>query len=392
MALAIALFAIAMLSIVLASGLLIGGSDARATRNYRRTTQVHFVAESGILHAIQVANVSNGIGVINFQNDVFNSWGASFGTAAKNFSALPGFSYSVVALQNATDPVNRGLFRATANGPEGARNVVVANVLRSDIPSNAPGAVHLASNGLTNCTFNGNNFLIDGNDKNYTTGANGPGAAVPGISTRNDTNTTEATNSLNTNQKHDVTGLGYSSNPLIPSVKTSPGAPSPQQLDNIIADLLALPGVQNYTGNTVNNSSTLANWQCKNTDAAPTPAITHFLDSVTFRGNGNISGQGIMIVDGDLNVQGTLDFKGLIIVRGRTNVVGETDVTGNARLWGSLWTTDINLVVGGSAFVQYSTEALALANIVSQNRALPSPLTVQSFIDCASVPANTNGC
>src|SRR5215472_13628708 len=107
-ALAIALFGIALLSIVLAASLLVGSSDARATRNYRRTSQVHLVAEAGI--------------------------------------------------------ANGGYFKSTANGPEGATNTVVANVTRSVIPSTAPGALHLANAGATDAQFNGNAFSISGND------------------------------------------------------------------------------------------------------------------------------------------------------------------------------------------------------------------------------------
>jgi uncharacterized protein (DUF342 family) len=57
------------------------------------------------------------------------------------------------------------------------------------------------------------------------------------------------------------------------------------------------------------------------------PQITHFTANTTIKANGNSSGCGIMIVDGDLTVQGNLTFKGLVIVRGKTNVQGDTTVT-----------------------------------------------------------------
>src|SRR5207249_282797 len=83
---------------------------------------------------------------------------------------------------------NTGRLTSTATGPEGVRNTVVATVVRSNAPSGSPGAVYLATDSPTNATFDGNAFAVDGNDHNYTGGA-GPGAPVPGISTRNDTNT-----------------------------------------------------------------------------------------------------------------------------------------------------------------------------------------------------------
>ena len=388
-AMAISLFALTAFILVVATSMLVGSADIRATRDYRRTAQVHFVAESGILHAIQVANQAVGIGVENFQNDVVDNWNTSWTPSTKTFTALPGFTYSVLALPN---DANSGYFRATAFGPESATNTVVASVSRSVIPSTAPGALHLANAGNTNCTFTGNGFSISGNDENYSDGSPGPGAPVPGLSTLNATNAQEAINSLNNQEKHDVTGLGFSSDPLIPSVRTSPGAPSADQIDAMVASLLSDPNVVNQAGGTVNNSSSLQGWQCNNNDHAPIPQTTHFTGDTTFRANGNISGEGILIVDGNLTLQGTIDFKGLIIVRGTTNVTSDTDVTGNASIWGSLWTTDINMVVGGSAFIQYSTQALALANQVGQGRALPSKLVVNWIVDCAAVPAGTNHC
>src|SRR5712692_11345922 len=119
-------------------------------------------------------------------------------------------------------------------------------------------------------------------------------------------------------------------------------------MDQIINDLLARAGVVNYGSNNINGNNTFG--------TASSPQITHFTASggVTIKGNGNASGAGIMIVEGDLTIQGSLEFKGLILVRGRTNVVqdpSETDITGNVTVLGSLWTQDVNLVVGGSAIV-----------------------------------------
>jgi hypothetical protein len=391
MALAIVLMAIALLSLVLSAALQVGASDARATRAYRRTSQVHLAAESGILHAVQVAQRSAGVGVLNFQTQVVNSWATNWAPSTKPFSPLPGFSYSVVAISNAADPVNSGWFRATAVGPEGATNTVVASVSRFVFPANAPGALYLANPSPTDATFNGNSFSISGNDMNYTGGA-GPGAPVPGISTLTNTNTQEAINSLSSNQDHDVTGLGYSSNPLIPSVMTTSGGPNPAQIDSMVADLLTLPGVITQGSGTINNSSSISGWQIKNNDPAPTPKITHFTGDVTFKGNGNITGQGILIVDGNLTLNGKITFDGLIIVRGKTNVTSDTDVTGNAVIYGSLWTTDLNMVVGGSAIVQYSTQALALANQLNNGQNHVAKIVINSMIDCADVPAGTNNC
>jgi hypothetical protein len=379
MALAIALFTMATLLLAATSAMLIGSADIRATRNYRGSSQVHFVAESGVSHALQTVNAP---GVLNFKTDVVDQWGALFGAGARGFGPLAGFTYTVTAVADAVDPANRGRFLVTANGPEGVTNTVVALIRRSNIPSNSPGALYLSQDNATNANFNGNAFMIDGTDHNYTGGA-GPQPPVPGMSTRNATNTAEVLSSLSAQQLDNVQGLGYLAGPpIVPSVMTSGWAPSVAQVNQIAADLLARPHVT-FPGGKINGNATFG------TVAAP--QITYFSANTTV-GNGNSSGAGIMIVEGDLTIQGTLDFKGLILVRGKTQVVGTTDVTGNATVYGSLWTNDVDLQVAGSSIVYYSSQALALANQVAGGGALPAPVQVSSLADCAQVPAGTGGC
>jgi hypothetical protein len=384
MALVLTLFAIATLLMVAAAGLNIGSSSVQATRNFRGASRVHMVAEAGISEALQIIN---GPGVINLQNDVVAPWGGIYGSANKTFSPHTGFSYYVSAVASTTDPVNAGRLVAKAYGPEGEFNAVVASVVRSDVPSTAPGAIYLANDSPTDATFQGNAFAVDGNDHNYT-GGYGPNPPVPGISTRNASNTQEAINSLNNAQKDNVTGLNYSSGPpIVPSISTSPAAPTATMLSTMIDDILAGPPAI-----VANGASQINGMATFGTTAAP--AITYFNNAggVVIKANGNASGAGIMIVEGDLTIQGSLDFKGLILVRGKTSVEADTTVTGNATVYGSLWTSDLNLNVGGSAIVYYSTQALALADQVIPSGALPAALKVTQIADCALVAAGVGGC
>ena len=382
MALVMALFTMTTLMLVTTAGLLVGAADIRATRNYRGAVQVHFAAESGISEALQLVN---GVGVVNLQNDVANQWTNIWGGAPHTFAPLGGFSLTVTTV--ALD-ANTGRLTSTATGPEGVRNTVVATVVRSNAPSGSPGAVYLATDSPTNATFDGNAFAVDGNDHNYTGGA-GPGAPVPGISTRNDTNTQRTISSLSAGQKDNVTGLGYQSGPpMVPSVETSPAAPTVSQLDQIVTDLTNRPGVVHVDDKSFSGTKIFG--------TELVPQITYFTATgdVTIKGNGSVSGAGILIVDGNLTIQGNIEFKGLIIVRGGTSVKKDptTKATGNATLYGSLWTTDINLALGGSAIVYYSSQALQLANNVGGGGALPAPLTVTSLADCAQLPAAVGGC
>ena len=97
-------------------------------------------------------------------------------------------------------------------------------------------------------------------------------------------------------------------------------------------------------------------------------------------------------MEGDLTIQGSLSFSGLIIVRGRTRVIGTTTETGNATLYGALWTNDLNLTIGGSAVMNYSSAALAFANQASGGMTLPTPVQLTSLIDCSQAVAGTSGC
>jgi hypothetical protein len=248
---------------------------------------------------------------------------------------------------------------------------VKAFVIKSDIPNAPPGAIYLATDNNSNSTFNGNNFGINGYDVNFSNGLAGPKPAVPGLTTRTETNAQEARTSLNNVQKNNIQGLGYvPGSPATPSVSAVAGA-STAQINQMITDLLAKPHVTDGS-NHINGGAHFGTLDA--------PQITYLNSGtgVTF-GNGNADGYGILIVENSLTLNGDLDFKGLILVRGSTNV---TEVTGSAEIWGSIWTTEFNLTVGGHADIQYSSEALALANQAGGGSGgLPAPVKIYSWRD-----------
>jgi hypothetical protein len=385
----LAIITTAALLMLIGGGLVESAATLRSTSNYSSATQALYTAESGVLDAVKTIN---GPGVVDFENEVTNSWGTLFGNVSRTFAGASGFSYTVAPIVTAWDaavPADRGTLLAMAFGPRQTATAVVARVLRSNIPSTSPGAVYLASDNPTDAEFTGDVFAIDGNDQDFTGGA-GPADPVPGIATRNATNTSETIDSLGANQLDNITGLGFNPGPpATPSVMTAPAAPSQAQLNQIIDALLERPYVA-CADHTINNSSTCT----YGTTSAPQITYMNSPGGVTIRGNGNVSGAGILIVEGNLTVQGTLDFKGLVLVRGPTTIDYDVDtlVTGNATLYGSLWTTDLAFSVGGSAIVQYSSEALALANESGGGGALPAPVSIVSLGDCSLIPAGTNGC
>jgi len=367
-----AIFVMALLIGITAASLRMGQSDILTSRNYRAASQSLFAAEAGIAHAVGIINQT---GVVDLQNDVYGVWtghNAPFGASPQPMAQASGYFYSVSI---AMDPYhagdhNRGVLTATGTGSDNSLRTVVARVIKSGVPAAPPGAIYLATDNPTNATFNGNNFQINGNDVNYTNGQPGPQSAVPAITTRTEANAQETRDSLSSQQKDNVQGLGFvSGSPDIPSVSATQGMSS-TQINQMITDLLALPHV-NWAGD-VHGGDTLG------TPAAP--QITYLPGTGSgVTENGTATGAGIMIVENALNINGNFTFDGLIIVRGTTQV---TDVTGSASIFGSIWTTDFNLTVGGHADIQYSSQALALAgNSGGGTNPLPAPVIVTSWLD-----------
>lgn len=370
-AMAIGIFVVAVLLALTAAAQRMSVSDVYMARNYRSAAQGLYAAEAGVMHAMAVINQA---GVINLQNDVINYWtgGAPFGTAAMPQQAS--YSYNVTISSDPYQPgnPNRGVLLSRSSGSDNAARAVSARIIKSDIPNAPPGAIYLATDSASNATFNGNSFGINGNDVDYSNGQPGPKLPVPGITTRAEANAQETRDSLSSQQKNNVQGAGYiPGSPATPSVMAGNG-PTTAQVNQMIADLLALPHVTD-TSSHINGGATFGTVQA--------PQITYLPGNgsgVTF-GNGNSSGAGILIVENALTLNGNLDFKGLILVRGTTQV---TEVTGSATIWGSIWTTEFNLTVGGHADIQYSTEALALANQSGGGTgALPAPVKITAWRD-----------
>ena len=343
----------------------------KTSRNHRSATQALYAAEAGVAHAIMLINQ---VGVINLTNDVITQWpgaGAPFPTNPNPMPNQANFAYqaSIAPDPCCADP-NRAVLTSTGTGSDNSLRTVRARVVRSGVPNAPPGALYLASDAPTDATFTGNAFVLDGNDACY--GTPGPKPAVPGITARTEANAQETRDSLNSMQKDNVKGLGYIDNPITPSVAAGTG-PSAAQISQMIADLLALPHVT-YGNHNITGTTTLG------TEAAP--QITYFNNAggTVIKATGNASGVGILIVEQALTIQGDLDFQGLILVRGTTEV---TDVTGHATVHGSLWTTDFNLTVGGSALVQYCSQALALANQSGGGGpgTLPAPVVITAWRD-----------
>lgn len=364
-------FLVLIVLLTLGSASLVNSTlETKSTTHYLTGNQALFAAEAGLVHAL--GNV-NRTGVLDFKADVADRWSTIFGNGLRTVPGYPEVSYQVVVQADPADPVNRGSLTATGFAPVEARRVLRVGLRKGGF-GGAQGAIYLAGDQV-NSAFAGDAFEIDGND--YDVFGNKTGKApLPGVSTRNDDVTSGVVNSLNDNQKDNVKGLGFSLNPLTPSVKTT-GGPSVDDLEQIVQKILSKPNVvttdqKNFNGNDV--FGTLAN-----------PQITHMTADTVFL-NGNAFGAGILIADGSITINGTLDFIGWIIVRGDTVInvrkVEETNVLGSATIRGSIWTGDLEIKVGGKAKVDYCDACLRLADgVAPPDNLVPRPMAVTSWAE-----------
>jgi hypothetical protein len=345
------LILLALLTLTVA-GLLASGSDLKISSNYQTGLQALLNAETGILHAKQTLDQ---LGVARFNTDVVAKWGSLFGTSSLAVSGYPLLRYSVSATTDATDPTGHMLLTSSGQAPNEAQRFVGA-VLALD-GAFSPGAIYLPGDSVTP-NFNGNKFLVDGNDTNLDGSAN-PSGTVPGISARDADVAATVLEALSTGQDDNVIGAGGQ-----PSVHQSTGFTSDELLNGIIPGILSAPTV--ITNPVLHGSDIFGTRQ--------NPQITHFTGNVNV--TGNLSGVGILIVDQGLTISGSTTFTGLIIVKGTTQI---TTVQGNTTILGALWTTDLKLTVGGSASLTYSTEALRLVNAMFTSPPLPQHVKVVSW-------------
>jgi hypothetical protein len=345
--------------------------DLKSTSHFDTGNSAFFAAEAGVMHGL---SSMNSIGVTRFKHDIVDRWATVFGLSTKTMPSNSKISYQVTVAADVTDPNDLGTLSVTGFAPLQAQRSIVVGLARGGFVG-SPGAIYLAAD-TVNAQFSGNAFEVNGNDHDPSGSLVPGGVSKPGISAHTDSVTDEVVNSLNDAQKDNVKGLGFSTDPLTPSVLNT-GGPDVYDLERIVENILSAPGVVTTSQNSFNGGDTFGTLE--------SPQITHMTDA-DVRLNGNASGAGILIADGSVTINGSLDFVGWIIVRGHTiiNVTGDEDddtvVLGNATIMGSLWTGHLAIQVGGSAIVDYCQACLELAdNAEGIDGALPRPMRVVSW-------------
>ncbi len=225
----------------------------------------------------------------------------------------------------------------TAEGVKGvAQKIVTVEAVKYPLPP-IPGSVY--TEGSMN--FNGNSFYIDGHDHAYTAPYDTiPNAAtLPGIATPN--NPTSISSQLNPQQQDNVLGSG-----AYPSVQSSPVKLDLQAMAaawDQVADIT-------YTGNLINPAA--PSW-----GDPSNLKIVHVAGDLTI--NGNYTGAGVLIVDGNFHMGGTLTWYGLIICLGDVDITGggaSKNVLGAMLIQGTLTgTTNVN----GNVKIMYSSAMIS---------------------------------
>jgi hypothetical protein len=363
-----AILVLLLLSTLAGASLINSGVDLQSASHFKTARQAFFAAESGLFHALGTINAR---GVQNFSEDIVgDNWGRLYGPLTKPMISDSGTLYAASVATDPTDPWNSGTITSTGTSAQGARRTLRVTLRKGQLVG--PGALYLA-NDNTDPEFGARDqFLIDGNDHNLDGTINGDGDVKPGISTRNDVVTDAAVDELSDPQKTRVQGLGFSLDPLNPSVWTTDG-PSVTDLDQIINRILSTQPV-NDINDPVLPSGTYG------TPAAP--QVTHLTNN-NVRLDGNMTGAGILIAEGSFTINGNADFLGWVIIRGdtilNTRLADDTLVDGNATIVGSLWTGDLVVQVGGSAIIKYCEECMALADGIGTGNNVPRAMVVASW-------------
>ncbi len=332
MVLTVVIMVTVLLLSIIGATLVLSQLELKKTSNHILNTQALALADAGVQHALAVIPPGNNFPYTN----------ETLVVPSTAYSSLPGFSYSVNAINTAGG--TQAIFTSTALGPNGTKKVIVFYAGRGDY---GLGSVHAPGNAdNVETRFEGTSFTIDGSDRCSAA------PSVPGISTTDLALVTEITNGtltdggLDNNQMDSVTGAGGAPSVM---VKSESSMTVSQMADAYLAlSHVDLPG-GNYSSNESWGTST-------------TPMITQITGDAQIQGS--IDGYGVLIVNGSLDIAGNFTFYGLVIARGDIGV----QVNGHAGIYGSLLVEEsttqdptVELDIRGNAVIRYDSCALATA-------------------------------
>ncbi len=217
-------------------------------------------------------------------------------------------------------------------------------------PPDAPAAIYVDGTNV-NPKITGAGFSVNGNDhKSLSKSENGTGGDVSGIGVVND----ESLDSW----------MDYYSGPgMGPKAKKITGSsgstPNISNIGDVVDAETLAEQYRNMATLVLNGSHYTSSTDPYNNDSTwgtPTDPEVVWVQNDVFI-NGNTTGCGVLLIDGNFKVNGNFTWEGIVIVMGDFTVG-----SGSAEIWGAMLVAKENAVVnvdiGGSFDMRFSTEAI----------------------------------
>lgn len=400
LALVLVILIMVVLLSITGAALLWSGLDLKEASNLKTGKIAFDAADAGIQHALAVIPLGT---TFSYSTDPNNP------TTVVSSTTFNGDTYTVTATNDSTSPGGntRAILLSVASGPNNSTRKVRAYIGRSSSPWVPPGAVYIPGSSSSPVSFDpsGTNFTVNGNDTNYDN-TSGSQPSLAGITSPTSTVVTNVLNALDSDAKRQrVTGSGYAAGPPVtPSVQTTS--------TNMDVQTMAQNFINQITGATcppkcLNGLSTSTS-TCPNplptprpvpdpcilgTDAAP--QITYLKEGTDhIHLDGNVTGSGVLVLEGKVHLQGDFNFHGVMIQLAPTTDDDVTDednkffMQGNARLYGGLIlgpnNQNLRFKLKSTAAVRYSSTAINMVNSWWGSCCLPKPAKLIGWVELMS--------
>ena len=349
------LFAVTVFLLFISAGLFFARLNLKTSSNLKVSSQGLQVTEAGLHHALAVIPWG-----LNFSNQINCGSPPCVLVPNTSFPSTPGFSYTVTARNDPIDtsPTNDAnnliILSSTGYGPDGAKATIEAYVGRSQAGFTPPGATYINASSAAPTTDSSNssasNFFdyddsmgISGNDWNagnlLTTSddTQGPNAALRGIATISDSITNSLRGQYNPSV-HQVLGLGAQ-----PSIETSGDLLDVKKMADEFSDQAGV--VSSSSGLTTDSVTCPTSLPQPRPNPDPcvlgtssAPQITYIKEPSSTNYStlrGNVTGNGVLVLEGRFILGGDFKFSGLLIHK-RTHSSHEISIEDNAWIYGGI--------------------------------------------------------
>lgn len=360
------------------AALLFSGLNVRTASNLKTGGGAIHAADAGVQHALSV---------IPSGTTFSYSTNPNAPSSVVSATSFNGYTYTVTATNDSasTGGNSRAILISAATGPNSSKRTIKAYIGRSSSSWVPPGAVYIPGASTSPVSFDpaGTSFTVTGNDTNYDN-TSGSQPAIIGITSPTSSVITSVNNALNTDAKRQrVTGSGYAAGPPVTaSVQTTSTTVDVQTMaTNFINQVTAVTCPPKCTNGLSTSTSTcpttlptprpVPDTCILGTDAAP--QITYLKQGTDhIHLDGNVTGSGVLVVEGMAHIQGDFNFHGIIIQLAPATDADDVDennkffMQGNARLYGGLLlgpnNQDLRFKLKSTAAIRYSSTAINMVN------------------------------